>query len=163
MKAKRILLLATAALALLSLSSCGKEYYIQDDGVQMKQIDFTIRSTDWDVQELDGGACLIYRQLDVPQITSNVVNYGDVTVSRKLKDANGNVVWTPLPCVRAQYMDYGTVDEYLYSTYLDFEWGLGYVMVFYTATDFKLDEEGDPAMDLRVTVWQYEEKDNSRR
>ena len=60
-------------------------------------------------------------------------------------------------------MDYGTEDEYLYSTYLDFEWGLGYVMVFYTATDFKLDEEGDPAMDLRVTVWQYEEKDNSRR
>lgn len=167
MKAKRILLLTVAALALLSVSSCTKryyeEYYIEGDGVQMKQIDFTIRSTDWEVQELDGGACLIYRQLDVPQITSNVVNYGDVTVSRKLKDANGNVVWTPLPCVRAQYMDYGTVDEYLYSTYLDFEWGLGYVMVFYTATDFKLDEEGDPAMDLRVTVWQYEEKDNSRR
>ena len=78
MKAKRILLLTVAALALLSVSSCTKryyeEYYIEGDGVQMKQIDFTIRSTDWDVQELDGGACLIYRQLDVPQITSNVVN-----------------------------------------------------------------------------------------
>ena len=158
MKAKRILLLATAAFALLSLSSCGKEYYIEDDGVQMKHIDYTVLNTDWDVQELDNGARLLSVTLNVPQITKDVVNYGSVSVSRRLFDDNGNIFWTPLPAVRAEYENYGTAEELLYSTYLDYEWTTGQVYIYFTATDFYVDPDKAtwPDMDLRVTIFQYE-------
>ncbi len=155
MKAKKILLLAAAAFAIFTVSSCKKEYYVTEDGLQMSHIDYTIKSTDWQVQALENGASWIYVQLDVPQIVKNVVDYGSVTVSRRLFDENNKTVWTPLPCVLPQALDYGTENEYLYSNYLDYEWGVGYVMVYYTATDFKLDEGGDPEMDLRVTIYQY--------
>ena len=158
MKAKRILLLATAALALLSLSSCSKEYYVQDDGVQMKHIDYTVRSTDWEVQELSNGGRLLSVLLNVPQITQDVVNYGSVTVSRRLFDDNNNIFWTPLPAVRAESVDYGTETEILYSTYLDYEWTTGQVYVYFTATDFYVDPDKAtwPDMELRVTIFQYE-------
>jgi hypothetical protein len=158
MKAKRILLLATAALALLSLSSCGKDYYIEGDGVQMKHIDYTVHSTDWDVQELDNGARLLSVMLNAPQITKDVVNYGSVTVSRRLFDNNGNTFWTPLPVVRAESQDYGTSEQILYSTYLDYEWTQGQVYVYFTATDFYVDPDKAtwPNMELRVTIFQYE-------
>ena len=158
MKAKRILLLATAAFALLSLSSCGKEYYIEDDGVQMKHIDYTVLNTDWDVQELDNGARILSVTLNVPQITKDVVNYGSVSVSRRLFDNSGNIFWTPLPAVTAEYENYGTAEELLYSTYLDYEWTTGQVYVYFTATDFYVDPDKAtwPDMDLRVTIFQYE-------
>ena len=158
MKAKRILLLATAALALLSLSSCGKDYYIESDGVQMKHIDYTVRSTDWDVQDTGDGARLLSVMLNVPQITKDVVNYGSVTVSRRLFDNEGNTYWTPLPVVRAESQNYGTSEEILYSTYLDYEWTMGQVYVYFTATDFYVDPDKAtwPNMELRVTIFQYE-------
>ena len=158
MKAKRILLLATAALALLSLSSCGKDYYIESDGVQMKHIDYTVRSTDWDVQDMGDGARLLSVMLNVPQITKDVVNYGSVTVSRRLFDNEGNTYWTPLPVVRAESQNYGTSEEILYSTYLDYEWTMGQVYVYFTATDFYVDPDKAtwPNMELRVTIFQYE-------
>ena len=158
MKAKRILLLATAALALLSLSSCGKEYYIQDDGVQMKHIDYTVYSNDWEVQELSDGGRFLSVMLNVPQITKDVVNFGSVTVSRRLFGDNGNTFWTPLPAVRAESLNYGTAEEVLYSTYLDYEWTTGQVYVYFTATDFYVDPDTAtwPDMDLRVTIFEYE-------
>ncbi len=147
-----------AILSVCALSvACTKDYYIEgDDGVQMSHIDYTIRSNDWTVVELEGGASYVGVRLNVPQITKNVFNYGTVTVSRLLKDEDGTSVWTPLPVVSAEYVDYGTDDQQLYSTILDFEWGLGFVTVYYTATDFMLDEGGEPDMDLRVTIWQYD-------
>ena len=158
MNVKRILLLATAALSLLSLSSCYKDTYIQDDGVQMKHIDYTVYNTDWAKEELPGGGYLLSVMLNVPQITRDVVNYGSVTVSRRLTDNQGNTFWTPLPVVRAESENYGTEDEVLYSTYLDYEWTTGQVYVYFTATDFYVDPDKAtwPDMDLRVTIFQYE-------
>ena len=158
MKAKRILLLATAALALLSLSGCGKDHLIVEDGVQMEHIDYTVYGKDWEVQELNNGGRLLSVLLNVPQITRNVLNYGSVTVSRRLMDDNGNTFWTPLPAVRAESEDFGTENQVLYSTYLDYEWTTGRVYVYFTATDFYVDPDKTtwPDMDLRVTIFQYE-------
>jgi len=124
----------------------------------MKHIDYTVHSTDWDVQELDNGARLLSVMLDAPQITKDVVNYGSVTVSRRLFDNNGNTFWTPLPVVRAESQDYGTSEQILYSTYLDYEWTQGQVYVYFTATDFYVDPDKAtwPNMELRVTIFQYE-------
>ena len=157
MKAKRLfILLALAAVAMLS--ACNK--YEVYEGVLLYQRDFNVKSTDWSVLEATdasgnpNGGYILSVKLNVPEITQKVVEYGQVTVSRKLYDEKGNVYWTPLPCSRAEAIDYNTEKEYLYSTYLDYEWGYGNVDVFFTATDLYVDENKDnrPAMELRVTV-----------
>lgn len=152
MKANRIILLALAAAALLS--SCTKRYYTVEEGTQMSHFDFSIKSNDWLLEDAEGGGYLLSVKLDVPAITREVVDYGTITVARRLSDGKGNIYWTPLPCVRAESIDYGTSDEYLYSTYLDYEWTVGSVYVYFTATDLYVepDKADWPSMDLRVTV-----------
>lgn len=149
-----------AILSVCALSvACTKDYYIEgDDGVQMSHIDYTIHSNDWAMEEVSTGGYLLSVSLNVPQISQQVVKYGSVTVSRRLTDNKGNTYWTPLPVVRAESENYGTEQELLYSTYLDYEWTVGNVYVYFTTTDFYVDPDKAawPDMDLRVTIWQYD-------
>ena len=56
--------------------------------------------------------------------------------------------------VRAQALDYNTDSEYLYSEYLDFEWTEGVVYIYFTATDFFVEDNPSnwPEYYLRVTI-----------
>ena len=151
MKATKYLAILLALSGTVLFSGCTKEYYQITEGVEMYQRDFNIKSSDWVVEQatpdLDN-AYLLSVKLNVPEITQKVVEFGNVTVSRKLKDDKGNTYWTPLPVVRAEY---AAEDTLFYSTDLDYEWGLGTVYVYFTATDFVIGEE--PEMTLRVTAW----------
>ena len=167
MKASKYLAILLALSGAALLSGCTKEYYEVNEGVEMYMRDFEISSDSWDATDALGqngepnGGLLLYIPLKVPEITDKVVSYGNVTVSRKLYD-NGKVFWTPLPCSRAEALRYGETDEYFYSTYLDYEWGVnkqgeGIVTVYFTATDLEIetDDKGNiigPEMELRVTV-----------
>ena len=154
MKATKRLFILLALAAVSLLSACNKY-----EGVEMYQRQFVIKSSDWKAEPAQVGledAYLLSVKLSVPEITSKVVQYGNVTVSRQLKDDNGNTFWTPLPAVRAEYSyeegEGGEGNkEIFYSTYLDYEWGEGTVFVYFTATDFVIGEE--PEMILRVTAW----------
>lgn len=150
MKMKKLFLLLSAV-TLLSAAGCTQRYYDYQQGVTLSQRDFTIGSGDWYKETQEDGAAFLSAKLNVPEITKDIVNYGTVMVSRKIYDG-GNIYWAPLPVSRAERIDYGTDQQQLYSTYLDFEWGLGTVYVYYTATDFLLDEGGAPEIELRVTV-----------
>lgn len=150
------LLLAFLALALLC-TSCIKryvteEYYTNEyitQGMGMVLVDFNIKANQWVLDE-EGGYYSV--TLNVPQITADVVQKGTVTVSRRLTDASSNSpFWTPLPIVRAN----NEPDEqgnYFYSTYIDFEWSVGTVNVFVTATDFYT-EQSPEEMFFRVAVF----------
>ena len=166
MKANRLFLFAVTAVVLLS--SCTKEFYFEDlydgrssgrtsnkSGVTMSHYDFTVHSNDWRVATADDGSSYLFATLTVTEIDAKVVSNGMVTVSRGYTDDDGYTVWTPLPMVRAQALDYNTEDEFLYSEYLDFEWTEGYVYIYFTATDLFVDEDQSvwPEYKLRVTVW----------
>ena len=151
MKASRCLVILLALAGMATFTSCTKEYYVVNEGVEMYQRDFTVKSSDWVVEKADvdlEDAYLLSVQLNVPEITRKVVENGNVTVSCMLKDKNGNTYWTPLPAVRA---DYEAADNLFFSTYLDYEWGAGTVFIYFTATDFMIGEK--PEMTFRVTAW----------
>ena len=150
MKMKRLFILLSAV-TLLFATGCTQRYYDYETGVTLSQRDFTIKSGDWYEETYEDGAAFLSVKLSVPEITNDIVNHGTVMVSRKLSEG-GNTFWAPLPISRAERIDYGTEGQQLYSTYLDFEWGLGTVYVYYTATDFMLDSEGNPEIQVRVTV-----------
>ncbi len=145
MKTSRFLVILLTLAGAALLTGCTKE------GVEMYQRDFNVKSSDWIEEEADvdlENAHLLSIKLSVPEITQKVVDYGNVTVSCKLKDDKGNTYWTPLPAVRA---DYDSEDVVFFSTYLDYEWGLGTVFIYFTATDFMIGEK--PEMTFRVTAW----------
>ena len=130
---KLIPLLAIALLA----SACTKEYvtkeYITEEtiiqGADMSLIDFNVKSSNW--YEGDGYYEAI---LDVPDITKEVVNNGNVQVSRRYTEG-GSTIWTPLPAMRVsmEVLDDGT--EFYYTTFIDFEWSEGRVNIYVTTTD----------------------------
>ena len=163
MKTSRFLVILLTLAGAALLTGCTKEYYQINEGVEMYQRDFNVKSSDWKAidatdqwGEPNGGLVLCV-ELTVPEITKDVVNYGQVTVTRRLED-NGETFWTPLPLSRAEALRYGESDEYFYSTYMDFEWGYQTVYVYFTATDLEIetDDKGKPIgpeVSLRVTVW----------
>lgn len=151
MKTSRFLVILLTLAGVALLTGCTKEYYQINEGVEMYQRDFNVKSSDWIEEEADvdlENAHLLSIKLSVPEITQKVVDYGNVTVSCKLKDDKGNTYWTPLPAVRA---DYAPGDDLFFSTYLDYEWGVGTVFIYFTATDFMIGEK--PEMTFRVTAW----------
>ena len=152
---KRLFILLSAVSLLLTATGCSQKSYSYQEGVTLSQRDFTIKSGDWYEETYEDGAAFLSVKLNVPEITNDIVNHGTVMVSRKLTDG-GNTFWAPLPISRAERIDYGTEGQQLYSTYLDFEWGLGTVFVYYTATDFMLDAEGNPEIQVRITVMRIE-------
>lgn len=144
-----------AIAAVVLMSSCTKEFiFHDDDSLKMSHYDYAIRSSDWTLIESYDGGNYLATTLSVPEITRDVVNNGTVTVSWGQKDDNDNIIWTPLPVVRAQALEYDTDNEYLYSTYLDYEWTVGNVYVYFTATDLFVEESQSdwPSYDLRVTI-----------
>jgi len=164
MKASRLLFSAVTAVVLLS--SCTKESYFgdmsygqtgrsNDRGVTMSHYDYTVKSNDWELATGSDGSSYLSAVLSVPEIDARVVSDGSVTVSRGYTDDDGYTVWTPLPMVRAQALDYNTDSEYLYSEYLDFEWTEGAVYIYFTATDLFVEDDSSnwPEYYLRVTIF----------
>ena len=146
MKASKLLAAALAlALAGIAGSGCSQKYETVVEGANMQSVDYIVKSNQW--IESDGYYTV---QLDCPQITASIVNRGAVQVTRRLDgDTPGSVYWTPLPIVRAEYDE---AEDILYSTYIDYEWTVGKVFVYVTATDFYTGER--PAdMYFRVNIF----------
>ena len=151
-KANILFLLAISVVA--SLSSCTKDNYYPSDSLTMYHYDYTVMRGDWQLASGNNGGYYLYAKLSVPEITRNVVEYGTVTISWEQKDEYGSTYWTPLPVSRAEALDFGSDKQYLYSTYLDYEWSVGNVYVYYTATDFFVENDKSkwPNFNLRVTI-----------
>jgi len=156
-----VILLALAGAALFT--GCTKEYYQINEGVEMYQRDFNVKSSQWEAIDatdqwgVPNGGLVLCVELNVPEITKDVVDFGTVTVSRRLEE-DGQTFWTLLPLSRAEALRYGESDEYFFSTYMDYEWGFQTVYVYFTATDLEIetDEKGNPVgpeVSLRVTAW----------
>ena len=126
-------LLVTACLMAVG---CTKEYITQQyitQGMDMTLIDFTVKNSNWQIRDVDYGnddEGYFQAVLEVPEITRNVIEQGVVMVYRRFNDG-GSVIWTPLPAQRTEK----TEDGLYYTTFVDFEYSLGRVNIFVTATD----------------------------
>lgn len=144
MKAIKLMTAAVMlALAGSVFSGCSRKYETIVDGAYMQSVDYRVNSSQW--QEDDGYYAV---QLNCPQITADIVNRGAVQVTRRLDGDKGAIFWTPLPIVRAEY---DAAEDVLFSTYIDYEWTVGKIYIYVTATDFYTGERpGD--MYFRVNI-----------
>ena len=150
---KFILCIAILASAIL-FGSCTKEYFIDDSttiiGANLTVLEYSVKANQWQIDE-EGG--YFYVSLSVPQITKEVSDKGAVQVTRKYND-NGTIYWSPLPIVipNSEPDDQGE-GNYYYSLYIDYEWTIGELNIFVTATDFWTGDT-PTAMDFRVNIFE---------
>lgn len=109
------------------------EQYTIVEGLDMTLIDFTVKNNNWGYREVEYGnpdEGYFEAILEVPEITKDVIEKGVVMVYRRFVDG-GSTIWTPLPAHRTEK----TEDGLYYTTIVDFEYSLGRVNIFVTATD----------------------------
>ena len=141
MKTKRLFLFLFAAG--LFLTSCSNDVLVTN---QVLTYDYDVRSNQWQLF----GDC--YRAvLDVPDITRRVVANGNVQVSRCYPgENNGYDIWTPLPCIRTEVTEGADGGDYYYTTFIDYEWTVGTVSIYVTASDLYT---GDRPNDMSFRVF----------
>ena len=142
MKTEKFFLILFAAGLLFT--GCTEKIFVSE-GETLK-IDYDVRYDQWELF----GDC--YRAvLDVPEITRYVVSDGEVRVSRCYPGENYGVdIWTPLPCIRTEVTTGADGGDYFYTTCVDYEWTVGSVSIYVTASDLYT---GDCPADMSFRVY----------
>ncbi len=143
MKAKRFFLLLFAAGTMLT--GCVNKVVVP--GSQAVKLDYDVHSSQWKLNDGYYSATL-----DVPDITTSVVNHGKVDVARRYpgEGEGGRDVWTPLPSMHTDVEVVDGADVY-FTTFVDYEWTERTVNVFVTASDLYTGHV-PPTMHFRVFV-----------
>ena len=117
--------------ALVLAASCTtKEYYLES----CQSYDLNVRNGMWVANTDELGGTYYSCQFDVPDLTSDIYNFGLVTCYVDYDGAQQQ-----LPCVRHCHQleedEYGEYD-YQWTETTDFEFSVGSVTVYFTASDF---------------------------
>lgn len=84
-----------------------------------------------------------YATVDMPEITDNVFKKGCVKMYRTFNFGQKNASQIEMPYVRLAEEVYDNGDKVFYTETVDYEFGVGSLSIFYTASDFLY--EFDPA------------------
>lgn len=101
-------------------------------------LDMQINSNEWNYSNLPNNNYFI-GTFDVPEITKAIYDNGTVLVYRELDWGSKNAVQQILPYSRHHeyLLDESTQTWGLYTETVDYEYGVGFVNIFYTASDFE--------------------------
>ncbi len=151
---KKILLMMFAALALMSCE--GPQGPPGRDGfVNYKVIDLQINQNEWKYSNIADNNYYI-ATFNMPEITSYIYNNGVVSVYREYKTGTSNAIQTPLPQTRhKEYFDATANAWGFYTETVDYEYGVGFTSIVYTASDFAYTEDATivpDAMHFRVVI-----------
>ena len=123
--------------------------------MQKKTIDLKVNKSEW---VFDNNLGFYYCQFDVPELTSNVYNYGEVSVSREYNSGTADMYQRPLPLTdykREQLVDSAgkPIDEYVnYQEHIEYLHGPGFVEIDLTISDFIYDGFVPDAMLFRLQL-----------
>ena len=110
-------------------------------------VDMTVTTSQWD---FDQSANMFFCHFDVPEITSDVYNYGEVSVNREYNSGTKNAYQVALPetSYKVEYevneATGDTTNTFYYAQHLDYAYGVGFVEVFCTISDFFYPEGWTP-------------------
>ena len=106
-----------------------------------------VKSSQW---EFDEDVNQYYCHFDIPELTEQVYNYGEVSVNREYNSGTKNAYQVALPetSYKVEYENDENTGEVLntfyYAQHVDYAFGIGFVEVFYTISDFFYPEGEKP-------------------
>lgn len=155
---KKYLFLAVAVLSLIGCNGKdGKDGRDGKDGlVNVAVIDLDASGNGWEYASLQSENYFVAK-FDMPEITNYIYDNGLVQVYREWGTGTAEAVQQVLPYSRHhEWLDEKNNAWNFYTETVDYEYGAGFLNIFYTASDFAYEDESTPtkpeAMHFRVQV-----------
>ena len=136
---KQLFLCLIAAMAMVSCTRYYNTYEVVGGGVKKKTVDLTVNTNQWD---FDKSTNQYFCHFDVPELTDSVYNYGEVSVNREYNSGTKNAYQVALPetSYKVEYQvnetTGDTTNTFYYAQHVDCVYGIGFVEVFYTISDY---------------------------
>lgn len=141
------------AICALAFSSCTKNTIIE--GPQMQTVLINVEKNMWKYSNIDNNNYFM-ATVKMPEITKDVYQTGLVKMYRvyDFNSSNGSQMEMPYVRLNEQYIP--AANQWVfYTETVDYEYGVGQITIFYTASDFdyEIDETFVPdAMQFRCVV-----------
>lgn len=159
---RKILTALLLAASMAFLSSCeGEPGRDGRDGLGvMDVVLINVTQASWSYSNANDNN-YFYATVDVPELTGDAFDYGAVKMYRTFNYDKSDAVQMEMPYIRLNEYNTGYRDESgkdiwgFYTETVDYEFGIGYIRIFYTASDFdyELNESFVPeAMQFRCVV-----------
>ena len=154
---KRLIYGLFVVLAVVLTSCEGKPGRDGRDGlVNYYKIPVQINQNEWSYTNFDNNN-YFYATINMPEITNDIYQHGNMMVYREYDTGTSSATQTPLPYVRhKEYLaDEATNTWGFYTETVDYEFTVGKLTIFYTASDFdyEADQQFAPEqMNFRVFI-----------
>ena len=147
---KSIIICLTAFAVIAGFTSCKKGEACRFNNYTQ---DLIVNAGQW---EFDNGANMYFCHFDVEELTAEVYNYGEVSVSREYNTGTKNAYQVALPETSYKQIlldnPEGSADPYYYQQHIDYAFGVGFVEVFVTISDFYYDDYQPENMLFRLQL-----------
>ena len=149
MMKKSIYICLMVAVAAICLTSCKQEPCRFNKHTK----DLEVLANQW---EFDKGANMYFCHFEVPELTAEVYNYGEVSVNHEYNSGKATAYQVSLPETTYQAIELdngdGTTSPYYYCQHIDYAYGIGFVEVFITISDFYYDDFEPERMLFRMQL-----------
>ena len=148
---KKVSFLFVFAALLLVLTGCESK---QEPCKFHKQtIDLVVKQNEW---AFDDDTKQFYCHFDIAELTADMYNYAEVSISREYNSGTKNAYQVALPM--SQYMveevsdGQGGTTEVYYTRHIDYRVGIGYVEIQLTNSDYFYEAENPESMIFRLQL-----------
>ena len=155
---KKYLLFGLLALMGLGMTSCSNTCDCKHEPVipcqfNKKTIDLVAQMGDW---AFDTDVNMYYCHFDIPELTQSVYDYAEVSVNREYYSGTAKAYQVALPettYLTANIDDgNGSTTPYFYQQHLDYAYGVGFVEIFCTISDYYYEDFTPDAMVFRMQL-----------
>ena len=118
-----------------------------------KTIFLNVSQNQW---EFDNSVNMFYCHFDVPELTKAVYDNGEISIHHEYNSGTNNAYQVALPETMYQSEDIdngdGTYSTVYYQQHIDYAFGIGFVEVFFTISDFYYEGFTPVAMQFRLQM-----------
>ena len=138
---KKYLLIGLVAMMGLGMTGCTINSSSEPSERMHKQtIDLNVKANSW---IWDAGANMYYCHFDLPELTNDIYNYAEVSINHEYNTGSSKAYQVALP--ETTYLtEKVNNQDYFYQQHIDYAYGVGFVEIFLTFSDYVYDQQPDP-------------------
>ena len=150
MNMRKYLFICLMAMAAMGLTSCdnGRDCTCKPCQFRQETLDLMVLQKDW---QFDNQAQMYFYRFDVPELTAEIYNYGEVSINREYNNGTQNAYQVALPETTYKQETSGS-DTFFYQQHVDYAYGIGFVEIAVTISDFFYDDFTPENMIFRMQM-----------
>jgi len=145
---KKYLIIGILALMGVVMTSCDKQEY------HSRAFNLTVMQADW---KWDAQTEQFYYSFNLPYLTQDVYDFGTITISREFNPNTKDAYQVALPMSTYLYENLidtvtGEVSTVYYTQHIDYRYGVGYVDIQLTNSDYYYEAQNPESMLFRLQM-----------